>query len=171
MAKKYKDYDLSTPEKRGYAVRKAEFDTITGEYQDNKSNSLGNNMHNTGPERNIGPRMDSESIKNRKTLPGESATTSKKREGKWQAGFDKAKAETENMGPEYKKGGKIKSDMSQDKAMIKKAVKMHDEQMHGGKKTNMKALKQGGCASMRTGGYVTAADGCATKGKTKGRFV
>jgi hypothetical protein len=109
MAKKYTDYDLSTPEKRGYAVRKAEFDTITGEYQNDKSNSIGSNMHNTGPDRNIGPRMDSESIKNRKTLPGESATTSKKREGKWQAGFDKAKAETEGMGPNLKKGGKVSS--------------------------------------------------------------
>jgi hypothetical protein len=43
--------------------------------------------------------------------------------------------------------------------------------MHGGKKTDMKGLKKGGCASMRTGGYVAAADGCVTKGKTKGRFV
>jgi hypothetical protein len=65
----------------------------------------------------------------------------------------------------------MKMDMAQDKAMIKKAVKMHDEQMHGGKKTNMKGLKQGGCATMRAGGYVAAADGCVTKGKTKGRFV
>lgn len=33
-----------------------------------------------------------------------------------------------------------------DKKLIKKAVGMHDEQMHGGKKTNMKSLKKGGKA-------------------------
>ena len=62
-----------------------------------------------------------------------------------------------------------KMDMAQDKAMIKKAVKMHDDQMHGGKKTDMKSLKSGGC--MANGGYVRAADGIATKGKTKGRII
>jgi len=34
----------------------------------------------------------------------------------------------------------MKMDMAQDKTMIKKAVKMHDDQMHGGKKTNLKGL-------------------------------
>ena len=64
-----------------------------------------------------------------------------------------------------------KMDMAQDKAMIKKAVNMHDTQMHGGKKTDMKSLKKGGCSGMANGGYVRAADGIATKGKTKGRIV
>jgi hypothetical protein len=54
-------------------------------------------------------------------------------------------------------------DMAQDKAMIKSAIKQHDAQLHGGKKTNLKGLKGGG--------YVRAADGCATKGKTKGRMI
>ena len=44
----------------------------------------------------------------------------------------------------FKEGGAMKSDMKQDKAMVKKAVGMHDKQMHGGKKTDMAALKKGG---------------------------
>lgn len=36
-----------------------------------------------------------------------------------------------------------KSDMSQDKAMIKKAMGQHDKQQHKGKKTSL-ALKKGG---------------------------
>lgn len=116
MAKKYEDYDISTPEKRGYAARKAEFvDDLAG----------------TDVERNIGPRMDVESVKTKdqKTLPGETKTSSKKRSGEWQKGFDKAKAEEKAaIGPSYKKGGSVSS------------------------------------ASKR-------ADGCAVKGKTKGRMV
>ena len=127
--KKYEDYDRSTPEKRGYATRKAHIDTYTGEYQRDKSNTLGNSMFNTGPERNIGPRMDSESFPaSKQKLPNLDETESKARSGKWQEGYDKAKAETENVGPKYKKGGSVSS------------------------------------ASKR-------ADGCAVKGKTKGRII
>jgi hypothetical protein len=43
------------------------------------------------------------------------------------------------------KGGEIHDDVKQDKAMIKKAIKMHDEQLHGGKPTNLSKLKKGGC--------------------------
>jgi len=43
----------------------------------------------------------------------------------------------------FKEGGVMK-DIKQDKAMVKKAVGMHDKQMHGGKKTDMAALKKGG---------------------------
>jgi len=39
-------------------------------------------------------------------------------------------------------------DEGQDKKMIKKAVRMHDDQMHEGKKTRMKGLKKGGPTSM-----------------------
>jgi len=53
-----------------------------------------------------------------------------------------------------------KSDMKQDKAMTKKAVGMHDKQLHGGKKTNLSALKKGG-----------SIDGCAVRGKTKATMV
>jgi len=47
----------------------------------------------------------------------------------------------------------IKMDMAQDKKVVKKAVGMHDKQMHGGKKTDMSTLKKGGmCKKMATGG-------------------
>jgi hypothetical protein len=58
----------------------------------------------------------------------------------------------------------MKNDMKQDKAMAKKAVGMHEAQLHGGKKSNMTKLAKGGSASSR-------ADGCATKGKTKGKMI
>jgi hypothetical protein len=38
-------------------------------------------------------------------------------------------------------------DVSQDKKMIKKAVRMHDDQLHEGKKTRLKGLKKGGVTS------------------------
>jgi hypothetical protein len=62
-------------------------------------------------------------------------------------------------------------DVKMDKKMAKKAVGMHESQLHGGKKSDMSKLKKGGCAKMAKGGYVRAADGCATKGKTKGKMV
>lgn len=99
--------------------------------------------------------------------------------------------------------------MKQDKAMAKKAVGMHEKQLHGGKKSDLTKLKKGGmcgmCSGGKTkkyeeggsvkdvpeddkppvdkkgkyikprpfakGGYVSAADGCASRGKTKGRMV
>jgi hypothetical protein len=70
----------------------------------------------------------------------------------------------------FSKGGDMKSDMkedmkmdkSQDKAMIMKAFKQHDAQEHkGGKGTTLKLAKGG----------VTRADGCVTKGHTKGTQV
>jgi hypothetical protein len=64
----------------------------------------------------------------------------------------------------FKEGGAMKNDMMQDKAMAKKAVGMHEAQLHGGKKSNMTKLKSGGSASSR-------ADGCAVKGKTKGTMI
>ena len=86
--------------------------------------------------------------------------------------------------------GEMKADVKQDKAMIKKAVGMHDKQLHGGKKTNLAGLKSGGriaakgmhpvqkqskrgatVVKMASGGYTKSADGCATKGKTKGRII
>jgi hypothetical protein len=35
-------------------------------------------------------------------------------------------------------------DLAEDKKLIKKAFKMHDDQEHGGKKTNLSKLKKGG---------------------------
>ena len=62
----------------------------------------------------------------------------------------------------FSKGGVMKDDMMQDKAMIKKAIGQHDKQLHGGKKTKL---------ALKGGGYVKAADGCAQRGKTKGTMI
>jgi hypothetical protein len=68
----------------------------------------------------------------------------------------------------------MKADMKQDKAIVKKAFKMHDAQEHkGGKGTNLSKLAKGGMAS-KMGAVRTAApsrDGIASKGKTKGTMV
>ena len=99
-----------------------------------------------------------------------------------------------------KKGGEtMKSDIAQDKALIKKAMKQHDAQEHkGGKGTKLSLCKggktmkyaEGGRLSskgehpvqkqskrgamvvkMASGGYTKSADGCAIKGKTKGKMI
>lgn len=59
----------------------------------------------------------------------------------------------------FSKGGKTmdKKDIKQDKAIVKKAIGMHDKQLHAGKKTNMSKLAKGG--------------GVETKGKTKGKMI
>jgi len=77
---------------------------------------------------------------------------------------------TADKGRKFSKGGDMKSDMkedmkmdkAQDKAMIMKAFKQHDAQEHkGGKGTTLKLAKGG----------VTRADGCVTKGHTKGTQI
>ena len=40
------------------------------------------------------------------------------------------------------------SDIAEDKKLVKKAIGMHDNQLHGGKKTKMSGLKKGGPTSM-----------------------
>lgn len=77
---------------------------------------------------------------------------------------NKKAAENYEATKRYEKGGDVKADMSQDKKMVKKAVKMHDDQLHGGKKTNLKALKSGGCTKMARGG------GIEVRGKTRGKM-
>jgi hypothetical protein len=59
----------------------------------------------------------------------------------------------------FKNGGETmdKKDIKQDKAIVKKAVTMHDKQLHGGKKTNLTKLAKGG--------------GVESKGKTKGKMI
>ena len=79
-------------------------------------------------------------------------------------GINKPKTDHGSMNL-FKEGGSMKSDMKQDKAMVKKAVGMHDKQMHGGKKTDMAALKKGGMPKMARGG------GVETKGKTQGKMI
>jgi hypothetical protein len=48
-------------------------------------------------------------------------------------------------GGHYKDGGDVK----QDKQMIKKAFKMHDDQLHEGKRTDLSKLKTGGSAKRK----------------------
>jgi len=68
----------------------------------------------------------------------------------------------------FKEGGSMKhSDVKMDKKVVKKAVKMHDEQLHGGKKTDLKTLKKGGMACK---GYAKGG-GIEVRGKTKGTMV
>ena len=78
----------------------------------------------------------------------------------------------------FNKGGAMK-DMKQDKAMVKKAVGMHDKQMHSGKKTDMDALKKGGMPMVmkdgkkipafaaKKGGMAKMADGGMTDPRAK----
>ena len=67
-----------------------------------------------------------------------------------------------DKGRKFAKGGITRhDDEAMDKKMIKKAVTMHDKQLHGGKKTDLAKLKKGGAVI----------DGCAKRGKTKGTMV
>lgn len=57
-----------------------------------------------------------------------------------------------DKGKKFKEGGEsMKSDIKQDKAMAKKAVGMHESQLHGGKKSNLAKLKKGGITEKGTG--------------------
>jgi hypothetical protein len=56
-----------------------------------------------------------------------------------------------DKGKNFKGGGMMdKKDLAQDKKMAKKAVGMHEKQLHGGKKSNLTALKKGGVAKTVT---------------------
>jgi hypothetical protein len=77
----------------------------------------------------------------------------------------------------------MKNDMKQDKAMAKKAVGMHESQLHGGKKSDMSKLKKGGMPMLMKDGKKVPAfaakimaiggsiDGCAVRVKTKGTMI
>lgn len=50
-----------------------------------------------------------------------------------------------DKGKKFKEGGaSMKSDIKQDKKVVKKAMSMHDKQAHGGKATDLTKLKKGG---------------------------
>ena len=89
---------------------------------------------------------------------------------------------TADKGKTFKEGGAMKDmkmDKAQDKAMVKKAVGMHDKQMHSGKKTDMDALKKGGMPMVmkdgkkipafaaKNGGMAKMADGGMTDPRAK----
>ncbi len=70
----------------------------------------------------------------------------------------------------------MKMDMAQDKKTAKKAVGMHEKQLHGGKKSDGKksdlaALKKGGkVKKMSKGGCYARGGGIEVRGKTKGKM-
>lgn len=73
---------------------------------------------------------------------------------------------TADKGKKFNKGGMMKhSDIAKDKPMMKKVakeeVKMHEKKMH--------KMAKGGMAYAKGG--VTRADGCVSKGHTKGKMV
>ncbi len=86
-------------------------------------------------------------------------------------GLSKLPTEVRNKMGYMKKGGMAmkkggKADMMQDKKTVKKAVGMHEKQLHGGKKSDLAKLKNGGMAKkMAKGG------GIEKKGKTKGKII
>jgi hypothetical protein len=88
-------------------------------------------------------------------------------------GLAKLPTEVRNKMGYMKKGGDVKMDAAKDKKIVKKAVGMHEKQLHGGKKSDMTKLKSGGmtCAPARKMAKGGSIDGCATKGKTKGTMI
>lgn len=60
-----------------------------------------------------------------------------------------------DKGKKFVGGGMAKEDMkmdlAQDKKMAKKAIGMHESQLHGGKKSNLSKLKSGGITEKGTG--------------------
>jgi hypothetical protein len=84
-------------------------------------------------------------------------------DGKIMKDSDMSKKKMNMGGMAYKEGGK--ADMAQDKKTAKKAVGMHEKQLHGGKKSDLAKLKTGGMANkMARGG------GIEVRGKTKGKM-
>ena len=93
-------------------------------------------------------------------------------------GLAKLPTKVRNKMGYMKDGGEAYSDIKMDKKVVKKAVSMHDKQQHGGKKTDLANLRKGGMAcvpkKMASGGkagQLSKADGCATKGKSKGTNI
>ena len=77
-----------------------------------------------------------------------------------------------DKGRKFAKGGEMK----ESKAMMKKEVGFMKKAgapkaMLKHEQAEMKAMKKGGKACYAGGGYVRAADGVASKGKTKGKMV
>jgi hypothetical protein len=74
-----------------------------------------------------------------------------------------------DKGKTFKQGGET---MKHEKAVAKKAVGMHDKQMHGGKKTDLTKLKKGGMTKMAMGGKakcMAKGGGIEKRGKTRGK--
>jgi len=94
--------------------------------------------------------------------------------------FAKKVGISKSIGEEFMKADKSKkmnmggmADIAQDKKMAKKAVGMHEKQLHGGKKSDLAKLKSGGMAKgcgYSKGGQLAKANGIAVRGKTKGKI-
>jgi hypothetical protein len=122
--------------------------------------------------------------KTKKFGPGGSTGALKKVDASENPGLSKLPTEARNKmgymkkggmamkkgGMAYKEGGK--ADLAQDKKMAKKAVGMHEKQLHGGKKSDLAKLKTGGMAKMKSGGMAKCAKGggIEVRGKTKGKM-
>jgi hypothetical protein len=95
--------------------------------------------------------------------------TMKSVDSKKNPGMAKLPTAVRNKMGYMKDGGMAHSDVKMDKKVVKKAVGMHEKQLHGGKKSDMSKLKSGGMAcapkKMARGG------GCEVKGKTKGTMI
>jgi hypothetical protein len=96
--------------------------------------------------------------------------TMKKIDAKKNPGMAKLPTAVRNKMGFMKSGGAAHSDIKMDKKVVKKAVGMHEKQLHAGKKSDMSKLKSGGMAcapkKMAKGG-----GGIETKGKTKGTMI
>ena len=69
---------------------------------------------------------------------------------------------TADKGKKFSKGGEMKhEDVKMDKAMMQKAVNKHESRLHKGQPMT----------KLSSGGYTRAADGIASKGKTRGTMV
>jgi hypothetical protein len=76
---------------------------------------------------------------------------------------------TADKGKKFSKGGDMKhADVKMDKPMMQKAVNKHEGRLHKGQP--MTKLNMGGMAYSK-GGFTKAADGVASKGKTKGTQI
>ena len=67
-----------------------------------------------------------------------------------------------DKGRKFSKGGSMKhEDIKMDKGMMQKAVNKHEGRLHKGQPMT----------KLAKGGSVTRADGCVTKGHTKGKMI
>ena len=67
-----------------------------------------------------------------------------------------------DKGRKFSKGGDMKhEDVKMDKSMMQKAVNKHEGRLHKGQPMT----------KLSAGGYTRAADGCAQRGKTKGKMI
>ena len=67
-----------------------------------------------------------------------------------------------DKGRKFSKGGEMKhEDVKMDKKMMQKAVNKHEGRLHKGQPMT----------KLASGGFTRSADGCATKGKTKGTMI